>query len=318
MWEAATPPPQPDEAQSRTPPARPEPRGSDDLVLWAQLILCGLILAGVLAARALQLPLFAELRVAYTAALAANEGGLLDDERDFAHFVQQTLGTLGQAAQEVLAQLRGTPVEEGLPPTAPTTVPEQPPAPTPAPETAAGNGAEGPVQSPSPTPTAGMYAASRTAKAHRAKNKAAPAGSSLKSYQPAFPLADPLGGGYRTSSPYGWRTDPVTGKGQDFHKGADLAVAEGTTVSAAAAGVVRRAGYNRSYGNYVRILHENGDETLYAHLQYLFVRAGQPVEIGQRLGTVGQTGNATGPHLHFELLHEGVRYDPARALQNAA
>ena len=89
-------------------------------------------------------------------------------------------------------------------------------------------------------------------------------------------------------------------------------------VLAAADGVVRMAGCHKSYGNYLRVLHADGDETLYAHLQYLFVRAGEAVGAGQTLGTVGQTGNATGPHLHFEILHRGLRYDPAAALQHAS
>lgn len=89
-------------------------------------------------------------------------------------------------------------------------------------------------------------------------------------------------------------------------------------VLAAADGVVRMAGSHKSYGNYLRILHADGDETLYAHMQYLFVKAGECVTAGQILGTVGETGNATGPHLHFEILHRGLRYDPAEALQNAS
>ena len=89
-------------------------------------------------------------------------------------------------------------------------------------------------------------------------------------------------------------------------------------IFAAADGVVRYAGTHNSYGNYVRILHEDGDESLYAHMQYVFVRSGQPVTAGQVLGTVGETGNATGPHLHFEILHQGVRYDPSQALQAAS
>ena len=105
---------------------------------------------------------------------------------------------------------------------------------------------------------------------------------------------------------------------EDFHIGNDLAAVEGTAVLAAADGVVRMAGRHKSYGNYLRVLHADGDETLYAHLQYLFVRAGEAVSAGQTLGTVGQTGNATGPHLHFEILHRGLRYDPAAALQHAS
>ena len=65
-------------------------------------------------------------------------------------------------------------------------------------------------------------------------------------------------------------------------------------------------------------MHADGDETLYAHMQYLFVSTGAVVTAGQVLGVVGETGNATGPHLHFEILHKGLRYDSAQALQDAA
>lgn len=156
-------------------------------------------------------------------------------------------------------------------------------------------------------------------RAAHAKAQPAPSGAREEAYCLAQPLVFPLEGGQaaRTSG-YGWRADPMGGSGSDFHLGNDLAAAEGTAVLAAAGGVVRVAGTHSSYGNYLRILHDDGDETLYAHLQYLFVHAGQRVEAGQRLGTVGQTGNTTGPHLHFELLHRGIRYDPTQALQNAA
>ena len=157
------------------------------------------------------------------------------------------------------------------------------------------------------------------ARAAHAKAQPAPSGAREEAYFLAQPLVFPLEGGQATwTSGYGWRADPMGGSGSDFHLGNDLAAAEGTAVLAAAGGVVRVAGTHSSYGNYLRILHEDGDETLYAHLQYLFVRAGQQVEAGERLGTVGQTGNTTGPHLHFELLHQGIRYDPTEALQGAA
>ena len=144
-----------------------------------------------------------------------------------------------------------------------------------------------------------------------------PAYARTDSYTPGFPLQFPLPGQSRKTSGYGWRTDPMGGLGDDFHIGNDLAAAQGTPVLAAADGVVRMAGSHKSYGNYLRILHADGDETLYAHMQYLFVKAGECVTAGQSLGTVGETGNATGPHLHFELLHAGVRYDPTRALAKA-
>ena len=63
-----------------------------------------------------------------------------------------------------------------------------------------------------------------------------------------------------------------------------------------------------------RISHPGGQETVYAHMQYLYVRAGEVVSAGQCLGTAGQTGRSTGAHLHCEFLTQGLRYDPAKAL----
>ena len=67
----------------------------------------------------------------------------------------------------------------------------------------------------------------------------------------------------------------------------------------------------------VRILHPDGCETRYAHLQYLYVRPGEVVQAGQTLGTVGQTGRATGAHLHLELWQQGAACDPAALLESA-
>ena len=139
-----------------------------------------------------------------------------------------------------------------------------------------------------------------------------PEGNSTKSYQPPFALALPVSG-FSLTSDYGWRKHPITGK-SDFHTGVDLAAAEGAAIRPAAGGVVLKSEYSTSYGNNVVILHESGVTTRYCHMQYVFVRVGEPVGSDTVLGTVGQTGDATGPHLHFELLYEGVRYDPADAL----
>lgn len=139
-----------------------------------------------------------------------------------------------------------------------------------------------------------------------------PEGNSTKSYQPPFALALPVSG-FSLTSDYGWRKHPITGK-SDFHTGVDLAAAEGAAIRPAAGGVVLKSEYSTSYGNNVVILHESGVTTRYCHMQYVFVRVGEPVGPDTVLGTVGQTGDATGPHLHFELLYEGMRYDPADAL----
>ena len=133
----------------------------------------------------------------------------------------------------------------------------------------------------------------------------APAGTSLKAAKPTQTLTFPLA--------YGWREDPFTGD-ETFHRGVDLACAEGTPVLAALAGTVTAARRSATYGNYLCLSHADGQETIYAHMQYLYVRAGEVVRAGECLGTAGQTGRATGPHLHFEFLAQGVRQDPAAAL----
>ena len=144
--------------------------------------------------------------------------------------------------------------------------------------------------------------------------KAAPEGCSLKRVRPVQTAWFPLGTtAWRVSDAYGWRTDPITGE-EAFHCGTDLACSEGTLVLAAMNGVVTAARRSATYGNYLCLSHSGGQETLYAHLQYLFVRAGEVVQAGQPLGTAGETGRSTGAHLHFELLEQGVRYDAGALL----
>ena len=144
--------------------------------------------------------------------------------------------------------------------------------------------------------------------------KAAPEGCSLERVRPTQAAAFPLGtNGWRVSDAYGWRTDPLTGE-ETFHRGTDLACAEGTRVLAAMDGVVSAARRSTTYGNYLCLSHSGGQETLYAHLQYLFVRAGEVVQAGQPLGIAGETGRSTGAHLHFEFLEQGTRYDAGALL----
>lgn len=85
------------------------------------------------------------------------------------------------------------------------------------------------------------------------------------------------------------------------HTGVDLAAPTGTPVVSAAAGVVTSSGYDGSYGNKVVVRHSDGTETWYAHLDSISASAGQQLTSGQPLGTVGATGNVTGPHLHLEV-----------------
>ena len=125
-----------------------------------------------------------------------------------------------------------------------------------------------------------------------------------------FPAADRRVAG---SDGYGTRQDPFTGE-ERFHQGVDLACAEGTAVLAVREGVATAARRSDSYGVCLQLLHPDGTETLYAHLQYLYVRTGETVQAGQILGTAGQTGRATGAHLHFELRRQGTACDPSALL----
>jgi murein DD-endopeptidase MepM/ murein hydrolase activator NlpD len=111
------------------------------------------------------------------------------------------------------------------------------------------------------------------------------------------------------TSGYGMRTDPVHGTSQ-AHPGFDLAAKTGTPVAAAAGGTIVHAGAAGTYGNLVTIRHDNGFETRYAHLSAVTVKVGDKVDAGQQVGNVGTTGYSTGPHLHFEVRHDGKPLDP--------
>lgn len=145
-----------------------------------------------------------------------------------------------------------------------------------------------------------------------ASQKAPPDGYSLKSYIPLQSLSLPLAQ-FSVTSGYGWRSHPITGRA-DFHTGVDMAAAEGTSIAPALPGMVLDTGRSRSYGNFVLLLHADGVATRYCHMQYVFVRRGEEVDLKSVLGTVGSTGMATGPHLHFELSFDDLHYNPAKAL----
>jgi murein DD-endopeptidase MepM/ murein hydrolase activator NlpD len=112
------------------------------------------------------------------------------------------------------------------------------------------------------------------------------------------------------TSPFGYRTDPVTGA-QAFHSGLDLGASCGTPIKAAGTGVVISAGFNSGgYGNMTLINHGGGLSTLYGHQSSIIVSAGQNVSQGQVIGYVGSTGKSTGCHLHFEVRVNGNPVDP--------
>jgi murein DD-endopeptidase MepM/ murein hydrolase activator NlpD len=113
------------------------------------------------------------------------------------------------------------------------------------------------------------------------------------------------------TSGFGWRTDPFHGA-QRFHAGIDLAGAYGQPVPSAGAGKVASVGEQGAYGLTVVVEHPDGVQTRYAHLSSAAVGVGEEVAAGDIVGRVGQSGRATGPHLHFEVLVGGRRVDPAQ------
>lgn len=122
------------------------------------------------------------------------------------------------------------------------------------------------------------------------------------------PKGRPVLNGY-ISSGYGVRMDPFTGE-EGIHKGVYFAAPAGSDVMAVAAGIVTWAGPREGYGNLVEINHGKGYSTRYAHNATILVKVGEEVQRGQTIATVGSTGRSTGPHVHFEVLHNGVQVDP--------
>jgi murein DD-endopeptidase MepM/ murein hydrolase activator NlpD len=109
-------------------------------------------------------------------------------------------------------------------------------------------------------------------------------------------------------------TDGFGPRGDRFHTGIDYPAPTGTPVVAAADGTVIGAGKADGYGNLVVVQHTSGVTTLYAHLSTILVRPGRRVARGTEVGLVGQTGDATGPHLHFEVRVRDAAVDPATAI----
>ncbi|HEX5129538.1 MAG TPA: M23 family metallopeptidase [Usitatibacter sp.] len=124
----------------------------------------------------------------------------------------------------------------------------------------------------------------------------------------AIPTTLPIPMAYYSSN-YGYRIDPINGR-NSFHTGVDLIAPHGTTIVAAAGGVVSAVGFIPEYGNIVDVDHDNGLTSRYAHLSKSLVKVGDVVLKGQAIAHVGATGRVTGPHLHFEVREKGIPLNP--------
>lgn len=125
----------------------------------------------------------------------------------------------------------------------------------------------------------------------------------------AWPLSADYGFDCITST-FGGRQNPVTGVWENAHGAVDIGAPGGTQIKAAANGTVVMARWNDSYGNFVKIKHDDTYSTLYAHSSRLLVAEGQYVKQGDVIALVGTTGNSTGNHLHFEIRENDNRIDP--------
>ena len=131
-----------------------------------------------------------------------------------------------------------------------------------------------------------------------------------------LPFAMPVKDSFRWTSGFGYRNDPK-GAGNRMHEGTDMAGSYGTPIYATADGVVTHAGWDNGYGRLVKIKHDFGIETRYAHLSQLRVEVGQRVSRGDRIGDMGNSGRSTGTHLHYEVRLSGSPVNPMTFIKAA-
>ncbi|ATI04009.1 MULTISPECIES: M23 family metallopeptidase [Cycloclasticus] len=119
------------------------------------------------------------------------------------------------------------------------------------------------------------------------------------------------------SSYYGYRADPFTGK-KKFHHGVDIAGKTGTSVLAAASGLVTYAGKKGGYGYLIEIDHGSGYVTRYGHNKEIVVKLGDVVKQNDVIAKMGSTGHSTGPHVHFEVMRNGKKVNPRKYLYSSS
>ncbi len=126
-----------------------------------------------------------------------------------------------------------------------------------------------------------------------------------------LPVGTPLEG--KINSGFGYRKDPFRSS-IGFHSGIDIDAKLGDPVVATADGIVKKTGWQGSYGKTVVLQHEDGFETIYGHLSKISVEEGQKVKVGEVIGKAGNTGRSTGTHLHYEVIKDGKRVNPSNFL----
>ncbi len=134
--------------------------------------------------------------------------------------------------------------------------------------------------------------------------------SPIRSTSPTVP---PIENG-RYTSYFGYRISPITGE-FSFHTGLDIAAAEGTKIRAVLSGRVLRIGEDDRAGKYIFLQHDDGFVTFYCHCSEIMAQVGAVIRQGETIARVGSTGWSTGPHLHFEVRKDNIRYNPLNILE---
>jgi len=126
------------------------------------------------------------------------------------------------------------------------------------------------------------------------------------------PIGYPYTGEFKSF--FGYRANPFSGRGSEFHKGLDIKGNVGDKIKCTASGTVEKAEYDGGYGKSVTINHGNGFKSMYSHLSEFNVKYGDKVNAGDVIGYLGSTGRSTGPHLHYEIRLNDVSIDPGNFL----
>ncbi len=141
-----------------------------------------------------------------------------------------------------------------------------------------------------------------------------PSNCTLKELTYSKKFLIPVEGG-RYTSYFGFRTNPITGE-YGFHTGLDIAASEGTRIRAALNGEVTKIGEDSRAGKYIFLTHSDGVVTFYCHCKEILAPLGAKIRQGETIAFVGSTGWSTGPHVHFEVRKNNIRYDPLKLLEN--